>query len=103
MKHLAQPGTRNALDFLNDWYLAENQRFRNLEFFNRIGQLRSFEQTNKRSDCASFVKVIASIQDPAVIKKILAHLDGKVRSAATALLPDCRASPTGGWLIRLNK
>jgi hypothetical protein len=56
------------------------------------GHEQSFEQTNKRSECASFVKVIASIEDPTVIQKILAHLDGNSTSAPTALLPDCRAS-----------
>jgi hypothetical protein len=60
------------------------------------GHEQSFEQTNKRSECASFVKVIASIEDPTVIQKILAHLDDNATSAATALLPDCRASPTVG-------
>jgi hypothetical protein len=42
-----------------------------------FGQLRSFEQTDKRSECASLVKIIASIEDPAVIKQILAHLEKK--------------------------
>jgi hypothetical protein len=28
-----------VLNILSEWYLAENQRFRILEFFNRIGQL----------------------------------------------------------------
>ncbi len=37
------------------------------------GQLRSFEQANKCSECASFVMVIASIEDPGVIQKILAR------------------------------
>ena len=37
--------------------------------------------------------VIASIEDLAVIQKILAHLDDNATSAATAWLPDCRASP----------
>jgi len=40
------------------------------------------------------VKIIASIEDPAVIQKILAHLDNTARSAVAALLPDCRASPS---------
>jgi len=40
--------------------------------------------------CGGDVRIIASIEDPAVIQKILAHLDN---TAATALLPDCRASP----------
>jgi hypothetical protein len=34
--------------------------------------------------------------DPAVIQKILAHLDDNATFAATTLLPDCRASPTVG-------
>jgi hypothetical protein len=51
------------------------------------------------SECGGNVKIIASIEDPAVIQKILAHLDDNVRSAATAMLPDCRASPTVGLLV----
>jgi len=57
---------------------------------------QSFEQTNKRSECAGFVKVIASIEDPLVIRTILACLDDNATSAATALLADSRASPTAG-------
>jgi hypothetical protein len=38
------------------------------------GQKEPFEPTNICSECASFVKLIASIEDPAVILKILAHL-----------------------------
>jgi len=40
------------------------------------------------------IKLNASIEDPAVISQILAHLDNNATSAATALLPDCRASPS---------
>jgi hypothetical protein len=40
------------------------------------------------------IKLNASIEDPAVIQKILAHLDDNASSVATALLPDCRASPS---------
>ena len=47
------------------------------EFFNRIGQEQSFEQTNTCSECASLIKLITSIEDPAVIKQILAHLGEK--------------------------
>ena len=49
------------------------------------GQQQSFEKTKKHSEFTSFVKVIASIEDPAVIQKILAHLDDNTTSAATAL------------------
>jgi len=45
------------------------------------------------SECGCDVRIIASIEDPAVIQKILAHLENTASSAATALLPDCRASP----------
>jgi hypothetical protein len=56
------------------------------------GQKQSFEQTSKRSECVSFDKVIASTEDPTVIQKVPAHLEDNATSAATALLPDCRAS-----------
>jgi hypothetical protein len=44
------------------------------------------------SECGGDVKIIASIEDPTVIQKILAHPDDNATSAVTALLPDCRAS-----------
>jgi hypothetical protein len=65
-----------------------------LEFFNRIGQKQSFEQTNIDYEIASIIKVNASIEYPAVIQRILAHLDDSATCAATRLLPDCRASPS---------
>ena len=46
------------------------------------------------SECGGDVKIIASIEDPATVQKILAHLDGTTSSSATGRLPDCRASPT---------
>jgi hypothetical protein len=39
-------------------------------------------------ECAGAVKVIACIEDPVVIEKILTHLNGKATSAATGLLPE---------------
>ena len=42
------------------------------------------------------VKIIASIEDPAVIRKILTHLDKKAAIAAMARLPPCRAPPATG-------
>ena len=45
-------------------------------------------------ECGGDVRIVASIEDSVVIHKILAHLDSKLSSAATALLPDCRASPS---------
>jgi hypothetical protein len=46
------------------------------------------------SECGGDVRIIASIEDPMVIRKILTHLDGKAFSATTGLLPDCRAPPS---------
>ena len=45
------------------------------------------------SECGGDVRIIASIEDPIVIGKILTHLNDKVSSDATALLPECRAPP----------
>jgi hypothetical protein len=42
------------------------------------------------------IKLIASIEDPAVIKQILTHLDKKAAIAAMARLPPCRAPPATG-------
>jgi hypothetical protein len=44
--------------------------------------------------CGADVRIIASIEDPAVIHNILTYLDDNASSAATGLLPDCRASPS---------
>jgi hypothetical protein len=57
-----------------------------------FGQQQSFEQPNIGHEFASFIKVIASIEDPVVISKILAHLDEK---AVTVVLPQCRTPSTG--------
>ena len=45
------------------------------------------------SECGGDVHIIASIEDPLVIRKILDQLDGKAPPAATALLPESRAPP----------
>ena len=45
------------------------------------------------SECGGDIRVIASIEDPAVIRKILTCLEDKESLASTSLLPDCRASP----------
>jgi hypothetical protein len=46
------------------------------------------------SECGGDVKIIASIEDPVVIRTIRVHLDQKGVFAADSLLPDCRASPS---------
>jgi hypothetical protein len=46
-------------------------------------------------ECGGTVKVIACIEDPAVIKKILAHLDRKDAPQETGLLLEGRAPPAG--------
>jgi hypothetical protein len=39
------------------------------------------------------VKIIACIEDPVVIERILAHLNGKASSTEPALVPENRAPP----------
>jgi hypothetical protein len=46
------------------------------------------------SECGADVSIIACIEDPPVIQKILAQLENTASCAATARLPDCRASPS---------
>ena len=43
--------------------------------------------------CGGAAKVIACIEDPVVIQKILAHLEEKAPTRAAFLLPDSRAPP----------
>ena len=46
------------------------------------------------SECGGDVRIVACIEDPIVIQKILAHLEKTVSSDVATLLPDCRASPS---------
>ena len=43
--------------------------------------------------CGGTARVIACIEDPVVIKKILVHLEEKLPARAALLLPDSRAPP----------
>jgi len=47
------------------------------------------------SACGGAVKIIACIEDPAVIEKILDHLKDKAASAEPKPLPRSRAPPVG--------
>ena len=51
------------------------------------------------SECAGNVKIIASIEDPVVIRKILAHLDQNVSLQQVTCLPESRAPPAMGLLV----
>ena len=46
------------------------------------------------SECGGEVRIIACIEDPEVIQKILSHLNDKGPSSIAGLLPDCRAPPS---------
>ena len=48
------------------------------------------------SACGGALRIIACIEDPAVIKKILTHLDKKDACTEPARLPPCRAPPQAG-------
>ena len=44
-------------------------------------------------ECGGAMKVIACIEDPMIIKKILTHLEEKSPARSALLLPDSRAPP----------
>jgi hypothetical protein len=46
--------------------------------------------------CGDKLKLIACIEDPVVIDKILTHLNEKATLATTPLLPESRAPPQPG-------
>ncbi len=46
--------------------------------------------------CGGPVRIIACIEDPLVIEKILTHLDEKGASAEASRRPPCRAPPQAG-------
>jgi len=50
------------------------------------------------SKCGGDVRIIASIEDPAVINKILAHMDAIAHPAGGGRLPQCRAPPSVGLI-----
>jgi hypothetical protein len=45
------------------------------------------------SVCAGTMRIIACIEDPVVIEKILAHRDAKAAAAQAARPPPCRGPP----------
>jgi hypothetical protein len=46
--------------------------------------------------CGGALRIIACIEDPAVIETILAHLDAKAAAAQAARPPPCRGPPEAG-------
>jgi hypothetical protein len=59
-------------------------------FCSQFGQKQPIELTSTCSEYNDSFKLIASIEDSAVIKKILAHLDEKAVLAAPGMLPEYR-------------
>jgi hypothetical protein len=45
------------------------------------------------SVCGGAMRIVACIEDPVVIEKILAHLDAKAAADQASRLPSCRAPP----------
>jgi hypothetical protein len=46
--------------------------------------------------CGGTMRIIACIEDPAIVEKILAHLNAKVREPEATRRPPCRAPPQRG-------
>ena len=47
--------------------------------------------------CGGVLRIIACIENPAVIKKILTHIESKNACTEPARLPPCRAPPQARW------
>jgi hypothetical protein len=47
--------------------------------------------------CGGALRITACIEDPAVIQKILSHIDSKNAPAEPARLPPCPAPPQAHW------
>ena len=54
------------------------------------------------SQCGDDIRIIACIEDPQLIWKILAHLDAKSVSAGTNLLPGSRGPPQANLLRKIH-
>ena len=54
-------------------------------------------------ECGGDVRIIACIEAPEVIRKILAHLDEKVISSGAVLLPEPRAPPVTGLFACMSE
>jgi len=92
----AKRGRGKTVKALNDQTPAEKRA--SMTWAKRLKRVFNID-IETCSKCGGDVKIIASIEDTAVIQKILAHLDDNATSAAKALLPDCRASPMVGLLV----
>lgn len=51
-------------------------------------------------ECGGAVRMIACIEDPVVIEKILTRLDKKSTSGEASRLPPCRGPPQAGLFDR---
>jgi len=63
----------------------------------KLGKLKIAET----SECGGGVSIIACIEDPQVIRKILNYLDDNASPGTTLLQPECRAPPRAELLKRL--
>ena len=70
---------------------------KNMSLQSRRRFLKDASET--RSECGGNVNIIASIEDPVVIRKILAHLDQNVSLQQVTCLPESRAPPAMGLLV----
>ena len=81
-----QPAGENWLD------KTPAERHQSMTWMQRLKRVFNIDiETCER--CAGRVKIVACIEDPAVIERILAHLKGKAPSAELAMLPEGRAPP----------
>jgi hypothetical protein len=88
----AKRGRGKTVKVLNDQTPAE--KWASMKWAMRLKRVFDIDKETC-SECGGDVSIIASIEDPVVIRKILAHLDAKGTHAD--LLPQCRAPPVIGF------
>ena len=89
----ARRGKRNKCPSVNEPDQTPAEKRASMTWAKRLKRVFNID-IETCSECGGDVRIVASIEDPVVIQKILAHLDNTASSAVTSLLPDCRASPS---------
>ena len=89
----ARRGTRKKCHSADETDQTAAEKRASMTWAKRLKRVFSIE-IETCSECGGDVRIVASIEDPVVIRTILAYLDKKGVNAADSLLPDCRASPS---------
>ena len=88
----AKRGKRKKLNSIDEADQTPAEKRASMTWAQRLKRVFNID-VETCSECGGGVRIIASIEDPVVIRTILAHLDKKGTFSESSMLPDCRASP----------